>query len=66
MRSEKQMEWLRMIRDHVAVSIHMDRENLENLENQPFDGKGGLGKMYQLFGGRMDVLLGELNEVLVA
>ena len=61
--NEEQMEWLRMIRDHVAVSIHMDREDLEN---QPFDGKGGLGKMYQLFGGRMDALLDELNEVLVA
>ena len=61
--NEEQMEWLRMIRDHVAVSIHLDREDLEN---QPFDGKGGLGRMYQLFGGRMDMLLDELNEVLVA
>jgi type I restriction enzyme R subunit len=32
----------------------------------PFDGQGGLGKMHQLFGGRMDGLLDELNEVLVA
>jgi len=61
--NEEQMAWLRMIRDHVAVSIHMDREDLEN---QPFDGKGGLGRMYQLFGARMDALLDELNEVLVA
>jgi type I restriction enzyme R subunit len=61
--NEEQMEWLRMIRDHVAVSIHMDRDDLEN---QPFDGKGGLGKMYQLFGAKMDTLLDELNEVLVA
>jgi type I restriction enzyme R subunit len=61
--NEEQMEWLRMIRDHVAVSIHMEREILEL---PPFDGKGGLGKMYQLFGAKMDALLDELNEVLVA
>lgn len=34
-----------MIRGHVAASNHMDRDDLEN---QPFEGKGGLGKMYQL------------------
>lgn len=61
--NEEQMDWLRMIRDHVAVSIHMGRDDLEN---QPFDGKGGLGKMYQLFGAKMAGLLDELNEVLVA
>ncbi len=52
-----------MIRDHVAVSIHMERDDLEMA---PFDGQGGLGKLHQLFGGRMDALLDELNEVLVA
>ncbi len=61
--NEEQMNWLRMIRDHVAVSIHMERDDLEMA---PFDGQGGLGKMHQLFGGRMDALLDELNEVLVA
>ena len=38
----------------------------DDLKISPFDGQGGLGKMYELFGGRMDVLLDELNEVLVA
>ncbi len=61
--NEEQMNWLRMIRDHVAVSIHMERDDLEMA---PFDGQGGLGKLHQLFGGRMDALLDELNEVLVA
>lgn len=32
----------------------------------PFDAKGGLGKMVQLFGDRMDTIMNELNEVLVA
>ena len=32
----------------------------------PFDSAGGLGKMFQLFGDKMDPLIAELNEVLVA
>jgi type I restriction enzyme R subunit len=61
--NEEQMDWLRMIRDHVANSFHIERDDLEM---SPFDGQGGLGKMYQLFGAKMDALLDELNEVLVA
>ena len=38
----------------------------DDLEMAPFDGAGGLGKMFQLFGGRMDPLIAELNEALVA
>ncbi|MDP2211862.1 MAG: type I restriction-modification enzyme R subunit C-terminal domain-containing protein [Candidatus Aquicultor sp.] len=60
--NEEQMNWLRMIRDHIANSFHIDHDDLEMA---PFDGQGGLGKMYQLFGARMDELLEELNEVLV-
>ena len=59
----EQLEWLHMIRDHIATSIHMDREDLEN---NPFDTKGGLGKMYQLFGESMDAVIDELNEALAA
>ena len=61
--NEEQMNWLRMIRDHVASSIHMERDDLEMA---PFDGQGGLGKMHLLFGTRVDALIEELNEVLVA
>jgi type I restriction enzyme R subunit len=61
--NEEQMNWLRMVRDHVANSFHIERDDLEM---SPFDGQGGLGKMYQMFGTKMDTLLDELNEVLVA
>jgi len=61
--NEEQMDWLRMVRDHVANSFHIERDDLEM---SPFDGQGGLGKMYQLFGARLESLLDELNEVLVA
>jgi type I restriction enzyme R subunit len=61
--NEEQMAWLRMIRDHVTGSFHIERDDLEMA---PFDAQGGLGKVYQLFGNRMDGLLDELNEVLAA
>ncbi|MFD0928797.1 type I restriction-modification enzyme R subunit C-terminal domain-containing protein [Methylophilus glucosoxydans] len=61
--NEAQMQWLRMVRDHVASSFHIERDDLDMA---PFDAQGGLGKMYQLFGQQMDSLLDELNEVLVA
>lgn len=59
--TEEQMEWLRMVRDHIAASVHIDRDDLDM---SPFDAKGGLGKMYQLFGPRMDGLIDEMNESL--
>ena len=61
--NDEQMEWLRMIRDHIITSFHLDRDDL-NLA--PFDGKGGLGQMYNLFGDRMDRVIEELNEMLAA
>ena len=59
----EQMEWLRMIRDHIISSFHLDRDDLEMA---PFNGKGGLGQMYKLFGDRMDGVIEELNEALAA
>ncbi len=61
--NEEQMDWLRMIRDHITTSFHLDREDLNMA---PFDGKGGLGQMYKLFGDQMDGVIDELNEVLAA
>ncbi|MBF0281459.1 MAG: DEAD/DEAH box helicase family protein [Zetaproteobacteria bacterium] len=59
----QQMAWLHMIRDHVTTSYHIDRDDLEYA---PFDAKGGLGRMHQLFGDEMDTLLDEMNEALAA
>ena len=61
--NEQQMAWLQMIRDHICTSFHLERSDLDMA---PFDSEGGLGKMYQLFGERMDGLIEELNEALVA
>ena len=61
--SKEQMAWLQMIRDHFISSMHIGRDDLELA---PFDGQGGLGKMYQLFGDGMDNLIDEMNEALAA
>ena len=59
--NEEQMAWLRMIRDHIISSFHLDRDDLDMV---PFDAKGGMGQMYKLFGDQMDSVIDELNEAL--
>ena len=61
--SEEQMAWLRMIRDHLATSFTIERDDLELA---PFDMHGGLGRMHALFGDRMDDVMSEVNEALAA
>jgi len=59
----EQMDWLRMIKDHIISSYHIE---LEDLDYTPFDARGGRGKMYQLFGNKMEQIINELNEALAA
>ena len=61
--SEQQVQWLRMIKDYIANSFHVDRDDFEL---DPFNKQGGLGKMWQLFGEQTDEIINELNESLVA
>lgn len=61
--SAEQLDWLRMIKDHVMSSYHIE---LDDLDYTPFDAKGGRGKMHQLFGNEMNEIINELNEVLAA
>ena len=61
--SEEQVDWLRMIRDHLATSFTIERDDLEMA---PFDAHGGLGRMYVLFSDRMDEVIAEMNEAMAA
>jgi type I restriction enzyme R subunit len=61
--TEEQLEWLRLIQDHIASSLQIDMEDFDYV---PFDQRGGRGKVYQLFGNELGPLLDELNEVLAA
>lgn len=61
--SAEQMEWLRMIKEHIATSLHVE---IDDLDYTPFDAQGGRGKMWQLFGEEMNKIIDELNEALAA
>ena len=61
--SEEQMEWLRLIKDHIAVSLSIEPEDLDL---NPFDRRGGLGRFYEVFGGQYEEILAEMNIELVA
>jgi len=59
----EQMEWLRMIKDHIATSLSI---GMEDFELAPFNQKGGAVRVSQLFGNELDGLLKDLNERLAA
>ena len=61
--SQEQMDWLRLIKDHVSSSYHIEEGDFYHT---PFDAQGGLGKMHKLFGDEMKEIIVELNEVLAA
>ncbi len=61
--TEEQMNWLRMIKEYVANSFHIEKDDFDL---SPFNAQGGLGKMWQLFRDKTDDIINELNEVLAA
>ncbi len=61
--TEAQMDWLRMMKDYVAGSFHIEKDDFDL---SPFNAEGGLSKMWQLFGEETDEIISELNEVLTA
>lgn len=61
--TEEQTAWLRMIKDYVATSYHIEKDDFDL---SPFNAQGGLSKMWQLFGDSTDKIIEELNETLAA
>ena len=61
--TEEQMEWLRLIKDHIATSLSILPEDLDLT---PFDRKGGLLGFYDAFGDGYEQILQEMNVGLVA
>ena len=57
------MEWLRLIKDHISVSLSIEPEDLDL---NPFDRRGGLGRFYEVFGAQYKEILAEMNIELVA
>lgn len=58
-----QKKWLDAIKDHIAASLNIERDDLEEV---PFNAIGGLGRAYELFGDELAVILDELNTRLAA
>jgi type I restriction enzyme R subunit len=61
--TEEQMDWLRLVKDHIASSLSIEPDDLEL---NPFDHKGGLGRFYEVFGADYEKILQEMNIELVA
>lgn len=61
--TEAQMQWLRMMKDYVANSFSIDKDDFDL---SPFNAEGGLSKMWQLFGEETVGIINELNAVLAA
>lgn len=58
-----QRKWLDAIKDHIAASLNIEQDDLEEV---PFNSIGGLGRAYELFGDKLNAILDELNERLAA
>lgn len=61
--TEEQMEWLRLIKDHIISSLSILDEDLDYT---PFDHKGGLLGFYEAFGDNYKNILNEMNVALAA
>ena len=59
----EQTDWLRLIKDHIASSCGISRDDFDYAE---FADKGGLQKAWTVFGEELDGLMREMNEELVA
>jgi len=59
----EQTEWLRLIKDHIASSCCVAREDFDHAE---FGKRGGLQRAWGLFGEGLDGVMAEMNEELVA
>ena len=58
-----QRKWLDAIKDHIAASLNIEQDDLEEV---PFNTIGGLGRAYELFGDELAAILDELNRRLAA
>ena len=52
-----------MIKDYIASSFHIEKDDFDL---NPFNGHGGLGKMWQLFGEEAEKIIEEMNDELAA
>ena len=61
--SDEQRWWLEKMAEHIASNLGIEAEDFDL---SPFNQRGGLGKVYQLFGAELPKVIDELNRGLVA
>jgi len=65
--TEEQTTWLRLIKDHIAASCSVERDDFDY---SPFSDRGGLQKAWGLFNteakNELDNLMAEMNQELIA
>ena len=61
--SPEQMKWLRLMKDHIASSCSIEREDFDYTQ---LAARGGLQKAWDVFGSELDGLMAGMNEELVA
>jgi type I restriction enzyme R subunit len=61
--SDEQVQWLGMMRDHIATSLQID---MDSFDLTPFTNEGGLARASKVFGKNLKGIVQELNEVLAA
>ena len=61
--TDDQRQWLDAIRDHIAKSLRIDEDDFDYA---PFNQLGGLGRVHDLFGEQLPVIMEELNGRLAA
>ncbi len=58
--SPEQLEWLKMIKDHIATSVEIE---VDDFDSVPFYDRGGLMKAYKVFGDKFNQIIRELNDL---
>jgi type I restriction enzyme R subunit len=61
--SDEQVQWLGMMRDHIATSLEID---MDSFDLTPFTNEGGLARASRVFGKDLNGIVQELNEALAA
>jgi type I restriction enzyme R subunit len=61
--SDEQIQWLGMMRDHIATSLEIE---MDSFDLTPFTNEGGLARASKVFGKDLNVIVQELNEALAA
>ena len=61
--TDEQRWWLEKMAEHIASNLGIEAEDFGYA---PFDQRGGLGRVHQLFGAELPKVIGELNRELVA